>query len=232
MAVKKDGLMLRRGPLGWCGIFLACLGAAALLGPGCVQLKKTDTTRSATEQLLLSTAADRAAAAADLSEFSCKKVYLDTTNFEGYDSKYAIGALRDALSRAGALLVGEARDSEVTIEARSGVLGTDDQSSLLGLPSFTLPIPFAGGIATPEIGFYKAQEQSATAKFALLAYGTRSREHLYSSGALVGRAFDHYSTIILFTSHKTDVPELQPPPPPPEPEPPAAASQPSPASPP
>jgi hypothetical protein len=50
----------------------------------------------------------------------------------------------------------------------------------------------------------------STAKFALLAYSTQSREHLYSSGAMVGRSHDHHYTAIIFVGwQRTDVPEMR-----------------------
>jgi hypothetical protein len=55
----------------------------------------------------------------------------------------------------------------------------------------------------------KSQKQYSTAKFALLAYATQSREHIYSSGSMVGKAHDNYFSIIFVPLHKTDVPEMK-----------------------
>ena len=186
---------------------MAILALPIFIGSGCIQLRQTDPARTATEQLLLSTAADRAIGNASLSEFAHKKVFLDTAYFDSYDSKYALGAIRDALSRGGAILVSDAKDSEVTIEARSGALSTDDKSFLLGVPATGLPIPLAGAVSIPELALYKSQKQLSIAKFALLAYSTQSREHLFSSGPMVGRAYDRYFKIVFFSHHSTDVPE-------------------------
>ncbi len=179
-----------------------------LLG-GCIQLRQTDPARTATEQLLLSTAADRAVAYVNLDQFAHKKVFVDSTYFESYDSKYALGAIRDALSRAGALLVSDAKDSEITIEARSGALSTDDKSYLLGVPAMGLPIPLAGAVSIPELALYKSQKQNSTAKFALLAYATQSREHVFSSGSMVGKAYDKHFKIVFIGFHRTDIPAKQ-----------------------
>src|ERR1035441_4077829 len=84
-------------------ILLGATAAAALLaGGGCTQTILTAPQRSATEQLLLSTAAERAIVSTNLSLFDGKKVFFDASYFESYDGKYAIGTIRDALSRAGA----------------------------------------------------------------------------------------------------------------------------------
>jgi hypothetical protein len=89
-------------------LILSALAALTLLGTsGCTTMRQTDPARTATEQLLLSTAADRAVEYVTLAQFANKKVFLDTAYFDSYDSKYAIGAIRDALSRAGALLMAD-----------------------------------------------------------------------------------------------------------------------------
>jgi hypothetical protein len=182
-------------------------GIVLLATDGCVQMRQTDPARTATEQLLLSTAADRASEYVSLAEFANKKIFLDTSYFDSYDSKYAIGAIRDALSRAGALLVTNAAGSEITIEARSGALSTDDRSYLLGVPALGIPVPLAGTVTTPELAIYKSQKQYSTAKFALLAYSTESREHVFSSGSMVGKAHDNYFKILFVSLHHTDIPE-------------------------
>jgi hypothetical protein len=48
---------------------------AALVSGGCVSVRQTDPARTATEQLLLSTAADRATEEMDLAQFARKKVF-------------------------------------------------------------------------------------------------------------------------------------------------------------
>ncbi len=181
---------------------------ALLLGVGCVQTRITEPARSAVEQLLLSTAADRAMQHVDLSIFNAKKVYVETNLFESYDAKYALGTIREALSQAGALLVNDSKSSEITVEARSGALSTDSNESLVGIPKMGLPIPLAGAFSTPEIALYKSQKQYSVAKLALFAYSTQSGAHVFTSGPQVGKAHNFYYQFlgyILYTS--TDIPE-------------------------
>lgn len=194
--------------LTWAGK-LGCLILLAAGLAGCSSVKITEPPRTATEQLLLSTAADRALRSADLSMFDGKKVYLDGTYFDSYDPKYVLGTIRDALSRAGAILVPAAANSDVILEARSGALSTDSSSSLIGLPSFGIPIPLTGAIQTPEIAFYKSQKQFSTAKIALLAFANPSGRHLYSSGPLVGKSYNNFNSLFGFDLSRTDLPEKQ-----------------------
>jgi hypothetical protein len=164
--------------------------------------------RSATEQLLLSTAADRAMQSLDLGVFAGKKVYVDATYFDSYDPKNALGTVRDALNSAGALLVASATNAEYVVEARSGALSIDYDQTLIGMPSTGVPIPLAGTFNIPEIALYKSQKQASTAKFALLAYSRVTGEHYSSKGPLVGKSYNNYYKFLGFiTWTLTDLPE-------------------------
>jgi len=178
-------------------------------GGGCASYKLTSPARSATEQLLLSTAADRAMASASLAVFANQKVFLDATYFDSYDSKYAIGEIRDALSRAGALLEANAKDADIIIEARAGALSTDSADTLIGVPNTGLPIPLAGTVSIPEVALYKSEKQLAYAKISLLAYANQSRAHIFSSGPLAGKSYNKYHKVLFISWVFTDIPEKQ-----------------------
>jgi hypothetical protein len=198
---------LRRGkiPLG-----AAVIAAALLAGGGCTQTILTAPQRSATEQLLLSTAADRAITSTNLSRFSGKKVFVDVSNFDSYDSKYAIGTIREALNRAGALLVRNETNSDIIIEARSGALSIDASSTLVGMPSAGVPVPLAGAVSIPELAFYKSEKQFSFAKLSLLAYETHGGKYVYASGPMVGKAYNHHYSFIGFITFSTsDIPVKQ-----------------------
>jgi hypothetical protein len=180
---------------------------AALLLSGCTTVKTTDPARTATEQLLLSTAVDHTLKSANLMAFANRKVFLDTTYFDSYDSKYAIGTIRDALSRAGALLEDNVTNSDIVVEARSGALSTDNSSFLFGIPNIGVPIPLSGVVQTPELAFYKSEKQSSTAKVALLAFTRESRLHVYSSGPLDGKSYNSHYKLLFVSWGFTDIPE-------------------------
>jgi hypothetical protein len=181
----------------------------AFLLTGCATSTTTAPPRTATEQLLLSTAADHALRSADLTVFTNRTVFLDTTYFDSYDPKYAIGTIRDALSRAGACLVETMTNSQIVVEARCGALSIDGAETLFGIPNMGLPIPLAGALQIPELAFYKSSRQRSTAKILLLAYATTSREHIYSTGALDGKSYDRHYKILFISWVRTDIPEKQ-----------------------
>lgn len=190
-------------------IGLGCLGLAATVSlAGCTTTKNTVTPRSATEQLLLSTAADQALHDIGLEMFAGQKVFVDATEFDSYDSKYVVGTVRDALSRAGALLETSASDSDIIVEARSGALAINEMDTMFGIPAITLPMPLTGPVQTPEIAFYKAEKLRAYAKFAILVRNGNTEAHVYSSGPLDGRSWDKHYRAIFISWTRTNVPEL------------------------
>jgi hypothetical protein len=181
---------------------------AAIVFTGCSSSTMTNPPRSVTEQLLLSTAADRAIASVPLVDFAHKKVFVDGTYFESYDSKYVIGSIRDALSRAGAFLVGAASNSDIIVEARSGGLSVDASESLVGIAQTGLPIPLAGVMSIPELSIYKSDRQHSIAKLALLAYSAHTLEHVFSSGPMVGKSYNKYYKLLgIIQWTTTDIPE-------------------------
>lgn len=183
---------------------------AAIYLAGCAQTNMTNPARSAVEQLLLSTAADRAMKSVDLSAFAGKKVYVDATYFDSYDPKNALGTIRDAVSSAGGLLVPNATNAEYVIEARSGALSVDYDQTLIGMPNTGVPIPLAGTFNLPEIALYKSEKQLSTAKIALLAYSRATGEHYFSSGSMVGNSHNYYYKLLGFiTWTLTDIPEKE-----------------------
>ena len=175
---------------------------------GCFSSRITDTSRTAIEQLLLSTAADRALSEVDLSLLEGRKVFLDASNFESNDKGYALGAIRDCLNSSGAFIVDDRKAADVIVEPRSGALAIDRDDSLFGVPTTRVPIPLTGVIDTPEIALFKKISQESTAKFGIHAYEKETGKHLVSKAPLVGTAYYNRWVILLFISFRTtDIPE-------------------------
>jgi hypothetical protein len=192
---------------------LRCLSAAILgfLLTGCHSLKVSEPKRTAAEQLLLSTAADRGLQGVDLKQLRGKRVFLEEQYFRSYDQEYILGAIRELISTNGAFLVRKIDDADIIVEARCGGLGIDTRTSLLGIPEIPIPIPFVGTLATPEIALYKAELHDSTGKFVLLAYDNKTGGYIHSTGSLAGKAyFNYYKLLGFFNWRSTDIPELDP----------------------
>ena len=195
----------------WLGLVLL-LGSAA----GCVNKQRmTEPVRSVGEQLLLSTAFDRALSELDveaIGRLKGFKVYLSTAYLKTLDQEYLLGSLRDLLLSSGVLVVDDIAQAEMIVEIRSGANSLDSASVTAGIAEDqALPNPVTGApVALPELAFFKKQNNVSLTKVALVAYHADSREHVFSSGALLGGAYErHYQFLGLIRLRFTDVPELR-----------------------
>jgi hypothetical protein len=193
------------------GFRIFCASVVAMLGLGCTQTGLTKPKRSATEQLLLSTAADRALAQADFSIVRGKKVFVERSVYSSFDEDYVIGTLRDFVSSNGGLLTGTADEADLILEPRSGALSIDAINSVIGIPSSAaVPVPLSGSVQLPELALYKSEKHFSIAKLSILIYERESRQHIASTGPLVGRAnIKYYKFLGLLAYTKTTVPERQ-----------------------
>lgn len=140
---------------------------APLLLLGCTSARRTEPARTATEQLLLSSAADRAAASMSLS-VAGKKVAIVDARFEAYDKLYVISLLEARLLELGGKVVKDAATAEIVVEIRSGALSIDSNTWLLGIPALAIPF-FGGPIPIPELALLKRDRMNGIAKLAWTA---------------------------------------------------------------
>lgn len=169
----------------------------------CSTEKASSPDRTATEQLLISAAADRAANNLDLKIPEGTKIFIDTEYFEGTDSKYALSAIRASLLRRGAAIVADRKDANAIVELRSGALSIDETDWLVGVPSFAIPIPLAGRFDTPEIALFKRTERKGVAKFSAHSYGVKDGRLIDSTAPQFGYANKRDWVVLLFISWKT-----------------------------
>ena len=186
------------------------------LASGCINKQRmTEPARSVGEQLLLSTAIDRALSELDMDAIGRLKgvnVHLSTNYLKTLDQEYLIGSLRDLFFANGVLVVDDPKESQIIVEARSGANSLDSAKVTAGIAEDqALPNPVTGApIALPEMAFFKKENNISVTKIALVAYKTDTREHVFSSGTLLGGAYDrHYQVLGLLRIRFTDVPELR-----------------------
>ena len=188
--------------------FIALIPAMLALG-ACTSSRETSPQRSATEQLLISTAVDRAVEGMDLKIPQGTKVCLDAGQLEGSDGKYASGAMKDRLLRDGANLVGDRGKADAVVELRAGALSIDDRQTLVGIGSFDVPVPLAGEAAKiPEIALYKQKERVGVAKIAAIGYTTDAGKLIDSTGPQFGYSHeDEQVLLFFFTWRSSDLPK-------------------------
>jgi hypothetical protein len=162
--------------------------SALLLGlaAGCGTTRMTDSTRTATEQLLISNAVDRSVSQFDFTGLAGKKVYFDAQYLDGtVDKGYVISSLRQHLLASGCLLQEERAKATYVVEARSGGVGTDHSSLLVGVPQMTVPALVPGQPSQiPEIPLAKKNDQNGVAKIAVFAYNRQTGERVWQSGVI------------------------------------------------
>jgi hypothetical protein len=171
------------------------LPLALLALAGCGTTRWTDTQRTATEQLLVTDAIDRAVNDINFRPLAGHTVFLDTQYVKlanpmlmnNDDPQYLISSLRQHLLASGCVMKEKREDAEYIVEARSGVLGTDRHDLLYGVPQTNLSgmasvQGFGVPAAIPEIPLAKKTVQRGVAKIAVFAYHRETGRPLWQSG--------------------------------------------------
>lgn len=179
--------------------------ALGVLVSGCMTARQSDTERTGVEQLLLSTAVDRATDDFDLSALAGMAVKVDLSNLEGVDRGYVANSVRERLLQAGARLVDGPADADAVVEGASGGVGTDGSYSIIGLPPISLNV-MGSGFSTPEMALFKSSTQYGVAKVNLHARDAKTGEMISASGPQQGDSYYHRYTILIISFRRTDVP--------------------------
>ena len=161
-------------------------GIVTIFLVGCGTTRMTDTTRSATEQLLISDAVDQAISEIDFGPLAGKSVFFDPQYLDGtVDRGYVTSSLRQRMLAQGCIMQEDRAKSTYVVEARSGALGTDQYSMLIGIPQTSLPSFIPCVPATiPEMPLVKKTDEKGIAKLAVFAYNRKTGQRLWQSGAL------------------------------------------------
>jgi len=153
---------------------------------GCGTTRVTDTSRTATEQLLISQAVDEAVSDIDFRILDGKKVFFDPQFVDkSVDGGYVVSSLRQQLLAHGALLQEDRAKATIVVEARAGSVGTDRQDVLIGVPQMTLPAVYPGVPSLiPEIPVAKKTNQRGVAKIAVFAFNRLTGRPVWQSGTV------------------------------------------------
>lgn len=160
--------------------------ALTLAATGCGTTRVTDTSRTATEQLLISHAVDDVVSHIDFRVLAGQRVFFDPQYIEKTaDGGYVVSSLRQQLLAHGAFLQEDRAKASIIVEARSGALGTDRQDVMIGVPQMTLPAMYPGVPSLiPEIPFAKKTQQRGIAKIAVYAYHRSTGRPVWQSGTV------------------------------------------------
>ena len=168
--------------------FCCLLPLASLAAAGCASMKNSDTARTGVEQLLISSAADKALDKVDLRPVSHAKVFLDTKYLDCVDKNYIILSMRGRLMRYGCTLVEKVEDAQVIVEVASGGVGTDRNELFVGTAEIPLPPP--SPVAIPRLALFERHRAIGTAKLSILAYDAQTKSPVINAGSTLARS-DH-----------------------------------------
>ena len=186
---------------------------ALILTTGCTgEIRETTTPRTATEQLLISTAGERAMKKFEkkLVKLRGKRVAIDDSKFESVQKLYVVSSLKNLLSRNEIKVVPMKKKKyrvvggkevelgpNYVIEIRSAALGIKDSSFGLGVPPLPIPIPQTNLTSVaPGLYLFNRDKQEGWAKFQFWIYEPVTDTYIDQSGDLWGKAY--YTQWIFF----------------------------------
>jgi hypothetical protein len=179
---------------------------AMLMLAGCTTVRETLPQQSATEQLLISTAADHMVVKLSPQFTPGTKVFVDSEYFEGVSAKYTIGTIRDRLLKAGAFLVADRTKADTIVEIRAGAHSVDQHDFLIGIPEMAVPVPLSGSLSFPEIALFKKDVRNGVVKVAVTAYDAKTGALQFSLGPEIGAsARTKWVVLLLFSWTTTDL---------------------------
>jgi hypothetical protein len=166
---------------------------------GCATVRVTDPPHTATEQFLMTVAAQRAISQLSLDGLRDRLVYVDSTlsyvqSQPSSQDLYVVAELRARLLREGVRLTTSRANADVVVEVRTGALGVDRLEYLLGIPATNILSGLGQSsavsgvpIAIPELAILKSTKQRGFASVAIIAYRGTTGELIAQSGPFIGR---------------------------------------------
>jgi hypothetical protein len=190
--------MRRSEPARYVSAVLACL----LLGGCSLSPVPKPTEPSGVTQQLMMRSLERALAKLDLEALQGRTVSVEVFHHGGPEAlvkEFIVAWLR----AHGVRTVSTSPDLKV--KAFSGVLGTDTDYTLFGIPSFQAPV---FNVPVPEIAIFKWQRNHGVAEVRLYEFDGKTDAFVHAPPLATGRAkLDKYTILILFGYTSTDVDE-------------------------
>ena len=160
----------------------------ALLATACASVTETNPARTATDMLLVNRAAERAVEGLMLPIPQGARVYVDETYFQAENARFALSAIRAALSEAGYALVRERGESDAVFEVRAAALSLEQMRRVFGIPDMRVPINDALNVVSiPEVSIYSNRDRMGVAEFSGFIYDTRTGMPLGAVTPMIGQ---------------------------------------------
>jgi hypothetical protein len=159
---------------------------------GCTSVKMTGTSRTGTEQLLLTGTWDDALGRVDFRAMADKKVFVDPQYISTVvDKDYVVSSIRRAMAEQGVLLENNKDKAQIVLEPSFGAYGTDMRDTNVGLPgmslmpSLTTGATVASNGSSSSLNLSQTNREDAVIKAILYAYDAKSGRLMWESGWLL-----------------------------------------------
>ena len=185
------------------------LAVVAATLSACASTTETNTGRTATEQLLLSRASDRAVEGLILPLPIGTRIFVDDVYFRNEGSPYAISTIRAALSEAGFALANNRADADAIFELRAGAMGLEQMRRVVGLPDMRVPINETFNVVSiPELSIYSRRDRIGVAEFSGFLYDGKTGAPLGAVTPMIGeyRIRSHKLLMIISWGQQQAVP--------------------------
>ncbi len=150
---------------------------------GCGTTKFSDTSRTATEQLLISSAMEELVDEYDYSRLLGLKVFVKTAN-SSTDVDYLKSLVRQQLAANGAFVKDGEDSADYIVEIAPGAVGTNRYELMYGIPETTIPAlgTITSATSIPEFALIKRTDQKAQVKLRMWAYNKTTGAIIWQSG--------------------------------------------------
>lgn len=170
------------------GATLIGLGLGLGLIGACASTTETNPSRTATEQLLISRAADRAVENLTLPTPAGSRIFVDDAYFRAENASYAVSAIRQALSEAGYALADRREQADAVFEIRAGALSVEQMRRMVGLPPLAVPINESFNVVSvPELSLYSRRDRVGVAEFSGFVYDAKTGAPLGAVTPMIGQ---------------------------------------------
>ena len=160
---------------------------ATLAVSACASTTETFPGRTATEQLLLARASDRAIEGLVLPLPLGASVFVDDAYFQGEGTRYAVSAIRAAISDAGFSLAPNKETANAVFEIRAGALSLEQMRRVFGIPEMRIPINDTFNVVSlPELSVYSHRDRVGVAEFSGFLYEAKTGAPLGAVLPMIG----------------------------------------------
>ena len=189
-------------------VLSAALCALLHVASGCAFSSRVQTPRSSWEQILATTAIDRALEQVEWPEVDGKSVFVEVgPPGDVLDDRYLQRSIEVALADRGAQIARNLEGAEYVLNCLVGAIGLDISGRFLGLMgSHGGFIPFT----IPELALYKNTLRRGVAKTEIYLVDLETKKIIHHSGPVEGAAYRRSKTFFfVFETRESDTTRLE-----------------------